>query len=970
MASRIFTSISILAIAGALSCSSPDIHIRHVDYVNPFIGTGGHGHTYPGATAPFGMVQLSPDTRLEGWDGCSGYHFSDEVIYGFSHTHLSGTGIPDYGDVLLMPATGQVLFHNGADGQPGYRSPFRKDTEHAEPGYYSVYLDGPKVQVELTATERTGLHRYVFDQPGNAAHVLLDLTHRDRLLADSLHVVSDTDVEGFRVSSAWAREQHVYFVARFSKPFSSVKRDSLPKTAFLFDLKDGDTLLVKVGISAVDIDGARKNLDTELPGWDFEATRQQTSDKWEAQLTKIDIEAGPKVERIFYTALYHNNVVPNLFSDVDGRYRGLDQRIHRAEHPQYTVFSIWDTYRATHPLYTLLEMERTNDFMHVFLRHHRQGGELPMWELAANETYCMIGYNSVSVIADAYLKGIRDFDAEKALEAMIAISNQDKFGKVPYWKWGFIPSEEEGESVSKTLEYAYDDWCIAQMAKAMGKEEVYAEYLRRAQSYKNLFDPATRFMRAKNRHRWALPFDPAEVNFNYTEANAWQYSFYVPQDVSGWKELLGGDGALTAFLDELFTADSATSGREQADITGLIGQYAHGNEPSHHMAYLYNYDGAPWKTQERVWEIMNTLYKNAPDGLSGNEDCGQMSAWYVFSALGFYPVCPGSGDYALGVPKVRSATLFLENGKSFQIQVKGKAKGTPYVQAMRLNGAPYSKTYISHADILAGGTLEFEVGDQPNKAWGRDPADWPQSRIDEYLITPVPALASGRRSFDDRDTIRLNCALKEAAVYYTLDGTEPSPEAGMRYSDPIPISETTTLKAVAVHPVSGASKVITAELVKRPRKIAIQLAHPYGRQYTAGGDEALVDGLLGGPDFRTGEWQGYEGVDLDATLDLGEAVYVEEVSFRFLQDENAWIFFPLRVEFSISNDGENWRNLPTLETKTSPYKTGVLIQSYDRKVKEKVRYLRAVGVNRGTCPPGHKGEGGKSWIFADEITIK
>jgi predicted alpha-1,2-mannosidase len=577
MTSRLL--LFLLAASVFFACNNkPTSDTMPADHVNPFIGTGGHGHTYPGATAPFGMVQLSPDTRLEGWDGCSGYHFSDNHIYGFSHTHLSGTGVSDYGDVLLMPGTGDVHFHNGADGQPGYRSAFQKKNEQAAPGYYAVYLDDPGVQVELTATERVGLHRYIFDRIEQQAHLIIDLKHRDMLLADSLRAVSDTEVEGFRVSTAWAKEQHVYFVARFSRPFSEMKKDSLPKAALLFDLAAGDTLLVKVGISAVDIEGARKNLDAETPGWDFEAVRQQTREQWEQALGKIEIEADETTRRIFYTALYHNYVVPNLFTDTDGRYRGLDQQIHQAgDHPQYTVFSIWDTYRATHPLYTLLEAERTNDFIHSFLRHYEQGGELPVWELAGNETYCMIGYNSVSVIADAYLKGIRDYDAEQALEAMVAISTQDKFGKVAYGEWGFVPAELESESVSKTLEYAYDDWCIAQMAGAMGREDIYATYLRRAQSYKNLFDPETHFMRAKNRHRWHKPFDPTEVNFHYTEANAWQYSFYVPQDVEGWKELLGGEGRLNAFLDALFTADSKTTGREQADITGLIGQYAHGN---------------------------------------------------------------------------------------------------------------------------------------------------------------------------------------------------------------------------------------------------------------------------------------------------------------------------------------------------------------------------------------------------------
>ncbi|MFZ2901300.1 MAG: GH92 family glycosyl hydrolase [Saprospiraceae bacterium] len=959
------------------ACSTPEPELTPFQSVDPFIGTGGHGHTYPGATAPFGLVQLSPDTRLEGWDGCSGYHFTDEYIYGFSHTHLSGTGVPDYGDVLLMPGTGELRFHNGAGGQPGYRSLFRKNTETAEPGYYTVYLEDSKVKAELTATERVGLHRYIFDQIEQQAYVLLDLAHRDRLLGDSLRVVSDTEIEGARISTAWAREQHVYFVARFSKPFTEVKTDSLPKAAFLFDLKNGDTLLVKVGISAVDIEGARRNLDAEMPGWDFEAVRKQTAEKWAQVLGKVEIEADAVTKRNFYTALYHNYIVPNIFSDADGRYRGLDQQIHQAgEHPQYTVFSIWDTYRATHPLYTILEADRTNDFIHSFLRHHEQGGELPVWELAGNETYCMIGYNSVSVIADAYLKGIRDYDAEKAMEAMLAISRQDKFGKIPYGEWGFIPSELEGESVSKTLEYAYDDWCIAQMARAMGKDDIskddiskddiYVEYTRRAQSYKNIFDPETRFMRAKNRHRWYQPFDPTEVNFNYTEANSWQYSFYVPQDVNGWKDLLGGEGQLTAFLDELFTADSKTTGREQADITGLIGQYAHGNEPSHHMAYLYNYDGAPWKTQEKVWEIMSTLYHDAPDGLSGNEDCGQMSAWYVFSALGFYPVCPGSNEYAIGTPKVRSAVVHLENGKDFKVMVKGKAKGTPYIQSVRLNGQPYSKNYIRHEDITAGGELEIEVGEAPNKEWGSNPEDRPSSRIAEHLITPVPALSSGKRSFDDADTIALNCALKDAQLFYSLDGSEPA----TLYEGPIPISQTTKLKAKAVHPASGESKIIEVELVKRPRKVGITLAHPYGRQYTAGGDEALVDGLTGGPDFRTGEWQGYEQNDLDAALDLGEAVLVKEVSIRFLQDENAWVFYPERVEFFTSADGQNWKPLGTVETKVSPYEPGILIQAYSQKVNAKTRYLRVVGVNRGVCPPGHKGEGGKAWVFADEILLK
>jgi predicted alpha-1,2-mannosidase len=935
---------------------------RLVQYVSPFVGTGGHGHTYPGATLPFGLVQLSPDTRLDGWDGCSGYHYTDDTIYGFSHTHLSGTGVSDYGDVLLMPGRGEILFNNGADGQPGYSSAFRKKSERAEPGYYTVYLEDPKVKVELTTTLRAGFHRYIYTK-ADTAHVVLDLAHRDQLLGDSLRVVSDTEVEGFRISSAWAKEQHVYFVIRFSKPFFEAVQDSLPKAAFRFDLSGHDTLLVKVGISAVDIEGARNNLDAEAPGWDFDAVRSEASDVWERQLSKVKIDAPHTEKRIFYTALYHNSVVPNIFSDADGRYRGLDMQIHDdGGRPQYTVFSLWDTYRATHPLYTILEQERTVDFIHSFLRHHEQGGELPVWELAGNETYCMIGYHAVSVIADAYLKGIRDFDAEKVMEAMLAISRQDKFGKKAYMEHGFVPAEAESESVSKTLEYAYNDWCIAQMAKEMGKQDIYAEYMARAQSYKNIFDPETRFMRAKNRHRWFQPFDPSEVNFNYTEANAWQYSLYVPHDVEGWRDLLGGEGQVAKFLDTLFSADSETTGREQADITGLIGQYAHGNEPSHHMAYLYVYDGQPWKTQERVWQIMNEMYHFAPDGLSGNEDCGQMSAWYVFSALGFYPVCPGSQDYVLGAPLVKSAELNLENGKVFRVKVKGKTRGVPYIQSVRLNGQPHGKAYITHADIMAGGEMEIEIGSQPNKQWGGPPS----SRIADYLIVPSPGIARGARSFEGEEAIALNCPLVGAAIYYSIDGTEPA----VLYEGPFTISESVRLRAVAQHPQLGASRVVEADFVKRARKIGISLAEPYANQYTAGGDQALVDGLIGSADFRTGEWQGYHGVDLDASLDLGEEIFVKNISIRFLQDENAWIFFPLRVEFFISEDGENWNPMGIVETTTAPYEPGSLIKDYGRPVNAKTRYLRVRGANRGVCPPGHKGEGGKSWVFADEIVLE
>ncbi|MFU8844916.1 MAG: GH92 family glycosyl hydrolase, partial [Bacteroidales bacterium] len=625
-------------------------------YVNPFIGTDAHGHTYPGATLPFGMVQLSPDTRLEGWDGCSGYHYSDSVVYGFSHTHLSGTGISDYCDILFMPTTGPVLLSNGSDNpDEGYASRFRHEKEVASAGFYSVFLDDYDVLVELTCTKRVGFHQYTFE-PQESRNVIVDLFHRDPVIESWLRVISENEIEGFRRSSSWADDQFLYFYAVFSQSFArfglaveesvitgSSAEGTNVKGFFTFDPIGNKTLLVKVGISAVSVEGARKNLEAEVPHWDFEKIKTDAREAWNAELGKIRVTGGTDEQKTtFYTALYHAYAVPNLFQDVDGNFRGHDLAVHNSKDmTYYTVFSLWDTFRAAHPLYTITQNGRTADFIKTMLTQYSQGGRLPVWELAANETDCMIGYHSIPVIADAWLKGIDSFDVGKAFAAMKHSAELDHFGLMYYKKHGYIPAEEEAESVSKTLEYAYDDWCIAMMAKSLGKMDDYEQYIKRAQSYKNMFDPATGFMRARMNGRWFEPFDPKEVNFNYTEANAWQYSFFAPQDLSGLIGLFKGPDQFETMLDRMFEESHEITGRQQADITGLIGQYAHGNEPSHHMAYLYNYIGKPWKTQDRVRQIMDELYSHQPDGLCGNEDCGQMSAWYVFSAMGFYPVTPG-----------------------------------------------------------------------------------------------------------------------------------------------------------------------------------------------------------------------------------------------------------------------------------------------------------------------------------------
>src|SRR5687768_7840827 len=752
-------------------------------HVNPFIGTGGHGHTFPGAIVPFGMVQLSPDTRLTGWDGCSGYHYSDSVVYGFSHTHLSGTGISDYGDVLLMPTVG--------NRKNNYTSRFSHQNEKASPGFYSVRLDDDNIFVELTVTARAGMHRYTFPAT-NEANIILDLAHRDKVIDSGLKLEGKT-VLGWRRSRAWARDQIVYFALEFSEPFTGHGSDDL-KAFFRFDTRNGKPILVRVGISAVSTDGALRNLRAEIDHWDFDKVRSDAVGAWNRELSKITASGGTDAQLTnFYTGLYHAMTAPNLFMDVDGQYRGRDFKIHKAtDFTNYTVFSLWDTFRAAHPLYTIIDTKRTRDFIKTFLVQYEQGGRLPVWELAANETDTMIGYHAVSVIADAAAKGIEGFDLKKALAAMKHSAELRHYGLGAYIDHGFISTEDERESVSKMLEYAYDDWCIAQVARMVGATADQERYLARAQSYKNAFDTETGFMRPRTNGGWAEPFDPREVTFHFTEANAWQYTFFVPQDVNGLIDRMGGRVKFAQKLDQMFEAESRTTGREQADITGLIGQYAHGNEPSHHIAYLYNYAVQPWKTQFRVRQIMDQFYKPTPDGLIGNEDCGQMSAWYVLSAAGFYPVTPGSTTYAIGTPLFPEARFNLENGRSFTIRARNVSARNIYIESASLNGKPYNKSYLDHADLMRGGELIFRMGPRPNTRWGTGPGNEPESRISGSAVVPVPVIKSAGQTFKDTLTIDMRSLMRGSRIHYTTDGLEPTERSSI-FTRPFTIDKSITL---------------------------------------------------------------------------------------------------------------------------------------------------------------------------------
>jgi len=956
------------------------------DYADPFIGTGGFGHTYPGACLPFGMVQLSPDTRTSGWENGSGYHSSNPTIIGFSHTHLSGTGAMDLGDILLMPTTGPLQLTAGEESDPstGYRSAFRHDTEKASPGYYTVLLDDYGIRAELTVTERVGFHRYTFPRSENA-HVVIDLVHGlgDRVIDSKIRFASDTEIIGYRRSRGWARDHRVYFAARFSKPFASfgTGSDDAPDPGsrmakgknvrgfVSFSTDQDETILVKVGISAVSINGARNNLETEVPGWDFEGVRKNAETIWNTALGCVAIETNDEDEKtVFYTALYHTMLCPNLYMDVDGRYRGADGRVHRSDgRPVYTVFSLWDTFRATHPLYTIIDPERDADFVNTLLLKADEGGFLPVWELHANETNCMIGYHSVPVIVDAYVKGIRGFDPQKAYESMKKSAERDHRGLEHYRRLGYIPSNRENESVSKTLEYAYDDWCIAEMARLLGKTRDRETYIRRAKFYANLYDASTGFMRPKKDGGWFSPFDPNEVTVAFTEATAWQYRFFVPQDVESLIAFTGGEERFVASLDSLFTASAVLRGRDQPDISGLIGQYAHGNEPSHHVAYLYNFAGAPWKTQERAREITTTLYGTGREGLCGNEDCGQMSAWYILSAMGFYPVCPGSEQYVIGSPLFAKAVIDVGKGETFAIHANNVSGTKRYIQSARLNGEPYTRSYLNHSDIVRGGEIVFEMGDRPNREWGSRKEDRPGSVIEEQFVMN-PFFVAGSRSFYDSMAVTIHCYTPGAEIHYTTNGAKPS-KSSTRYSHPVTLDKTSTLRAIAYKDGMHPSSVETVDYIRMPYRRTIVYQNPYHHSYTAGGDNGLLDGIRG-ETSSFAEWQGFLGVDLSVTVDLGKQRRIRRISTGFLQDYGSWIFLPASVEYWISTDGKDFSSLGVI-TNTIPLdRGGSFMREFEKRVRHgKARYVRVVARNIGVNPTWHPGAGEQAFIFADEIVI-
>jgi len=738
-----------------------------IQYVDPMIGTAKMGHTYPGATVPFGSVQLSPETDTiayslngkyngEVYKYCAGYQYEDKTIVGFSHTHFSGTGHSDLGDFLIMPTTGKLQLNSGIASKPlsGYRSAFSHSTEKAEPAYYSVLLEDHNIKAELTATTRVGMHQYTFPK-SDEAHIILDLTsgiynYDKKNVWTFVRVENDTLITGYRQTSGWARTRTVYFAMSFSKPIKSYGQAAQEKSVyrgfwgrfdqtknfpemagqnlklfFDFNTNEGEKIKIKMALSPVSSAGALENMKKEVPGWDFEKVKKQSQEIWNSELNKIQIETIQKEDLVnFYTAMYHAFLGPTEYMDLDGNYKGLDMNVHKAKNfKNYTSYSLWDTYRALHPLFNIVQPTRNSDMISSMLAHSDQSVHkmLPIWSHYANENWCMIGYHSVSVLADAIVKGNTKFDPEKALQACVNTAKVPYYDGLEYYmKMGYVPEDKNGSSVSKTLEYAYDDWAIAQAAKKLGKTEIYNEFIERSKNYKNVYDEKTGFMRPKlNDGTFKKEFDPLDTHGQgFIEGNSWNYSLYVPQDPTEMIKMMGGNDQFNVRLDSLFNMhlpDKYFENTEDITRDGIIGNYVHGNEPSHHVVYLYNWTNSPWKAQDKIRMILKKMYRNGADGLGGNDDFGQMSAWYIFSSLGFYPVAPGSDEYALGSPLVKKAVFNLENGKTFEVETVNQSDKNVFVSKVLLNGKQLDKPFLKHADVVNGGKITFYMSNKPNK---------------------------------------------------------------------------------------------------------------------------------------------------------------------------------------------------------------------------------------------------------------
>lgn len=951
------------------------LNAQKTNDVKTLIGTDAHGHTYPGATSPFGMIQLSPDTRQDSWDGCSGYHYSDKVIYGFSHTHLSGTGCLDYGDILFIPT---IKDWNEND----FSMTFEHKNEFATAGIYKVKnLNKQGIDAYLTTTERVGFHKYVFPASAKSTSIIIDLLWRDELLDYDYKILNDSTVVGYRCSKSWNENQKIFFATIFSSKISEHKFDKQTKRLFLefesVEENNKKTIEARTSISSVNEEGALKNLASE-ESIRFDKALTKNTALWEKELGKIEIFGGTQKQRdIFYTSLYHCMIAPNLYSDVDNRYRGMDDKIQNAkDYNRYTVFSLWDTYRTLHPLLSIIDQKRSMDFAKTFIDMQLQNGELPMWELASAETHCMIGMHGISVLAELYQKGIYAYP-KLTLESMINNANPELreinkqnytnkkhnlLGLDYFTKNGYISSEFEHEGVSKTVEYAYNMYCVAQVAKSQGRMDLYDEYIKKSQYYRNLINPATGFIHPKENGRFLPNFDLRQIDQNYTEGNGWHYTFYAPHDIPALINLMGGELEFCKKLDKLFSKSATPNGRNQADVTGLIGGYAHGNEPSQHSAYLYTYAGQPHKTQKYVRQILTTLYDDTPAGICGNDDAGQMSAWYVMSSMGIYPVSPVDKDYIITTPLFEKSVIHLENGKTFTI-IALEADKKKYISEIYLNGKEINDYRISHEDIMKGGELRMVLSNVPVIENEVSEARKLNSKTD-IVITPYLSY-EGTATFTDS-------LIVEAFAFYPEDTIELAFESGKTLSfvgkGRFVLNESESLSMYSKN--GKTSQKVEARFYKIPKGRKVKVLSKYNNQYTAGGDKGLIDQKRGGDNWKLGLWQGYWGEDFVAVLEVNKDGIPSRLGANFIQDQKSWIFLPSEVEYYVSDDGKNYKLLEVVKNDMPERSEEILQKTFYTSKPIEHRFIKVIAKNIKKNPSWHLSAGEKAWLFTDEIIFE
>jgi predicted alpha-1,2-mannosidase len=971
------------------------------------IGTDGHGHTFPGATVPFGMIQLSPSNGWKAWDWCSGYHYSDSIIKGFAHNHISGAGLSGLGDILIMPTTGDLKLSPGTEDNPdsGYMSRFSHDHERARAGYYSVHLNDYDIKVELTASQRVGFHRYSYFH-NEETHIIIDPTHHqmESIIETEVEILSTTEIRGYKMSKGEAGTRKVYFYSKFSKPFVSsglvlndstltnkqVLRAKNTKAWALFNVEQGEQLEVQTALSFVSYEGAFKNYQEEGEGKKFNEAFTKTEKIWRDKLSRIMVEGSKTEKRNFYTALYHSYISPNIFSDVDGKYMVEGKQYH-SDFDQYSTFSTWDTYRSLHPLLTILEQKKTADFVNsLSSRFTDSKVGLPVWELLGHDNACMIGYSPVSPMADAILKNIKGINIEDAYQAMKAAAmslekhspNYDVNGMQYYNDMGYVPGDI-GCSVSKTTEQNYYDWTISQVAERLGKTEDAEFFGQRSKGYLNLYNPVQNYLWPKSLTGNWLEMDLTNwesMITNYVSGNIWGYSSYTPHDMAGIITKMGGRKKYASWLDNIFNDHSKIEGATHVDISGFIGKYGHGDEPSHHMPYLNNYVGQPWKTAELVREVTSTQYLDTPGGLINNEDLGQMSSWYVFSSLGMYPVCPGSLQYVFGSPHFKEASIKTEKGNVFTIKAPNASSKNIYIQSVKLNGLAYELPFIEHKEIMAGGILEFDMGSKPSD-WGTEEAFIKQlsgNNLDavtdslESTVVYVPFAEDKENCFGGSKGIVLKCNTPDAEIRYTLNGKTPTSKSKL-YTKPVTIKVDCVIKAKAFIPEQGESFVfekqyyncaVSAPSGEYPKVIM----EPQPEQYGKTDGSQLVDGFIGSINHNDKHWTGSNNEDISIIVDLGKIKTCRSVTLGYLIDTRVWIFSPKTVDILVSTDNVNFEKVKSLSPQQVSEDAEVVNRLRFDFNQRKAQFIK-VSIKNIIIPDWHFGNGHNGWFFADEICV-